>query len=492
MSKFSDYLQFLIKRRGESISAVSRNACVERTWIHKPMTGERSLSYKNTRQLADYLQLSPKEMQTFLEYHAMLLQGEAAFETRNEIVQFMVSFASLDEAILQQDDTFRMEGKEKIDAPEGFWAGEHVTRTVLRTAIRKELMEPHPQITLMIPMMHGYFFHFLCTLYRQYDTNLRITHIVPIEDADQDDSVARIRILKYSAALSLIAEEKYKAAFFYDHGDHSAMPFPYYVLTSSQVLFMDGSFENIMSVTNLNIRQYVSRTFQQTFLYTHPLIQMETGEDAVLKMLMEPEAGGRFFRLAWQPFLVGFASRSEIRRRIRPECLGEDSVWRKALEYPDFIWKLKNVGYHFLAFTKEGIRSFMEEGIIPETIRDVSSPFSEHERILLLERLIRVIEEDIMDGRLINELLLDMPKGLRFGFSATRFDIYLGRSDESDRVYNMSVPSLNLAKTFLDFAEYLPRSEYVLDKEETLLWLRELAQEYRVRTDGLLKAKKPL
>ena len=53
------------------------------------------------------------------------------------------------------------------------------------------------------------------------------------------------------------------------------------------------------------------------------------------------------------------------------------------------------------------------------------------------------------------------------------------REGQNDRLYNMNVPSLNLARAFLDFAEYLPHSEYVLDKDQTLEWLRALAEEYR-------------
>ena len=39
MSKFSNYLRKLIDQSGESIAAISRNAGIERTSIHKALKG---------------------------------------------------------------------------------------------------------------------------------------------------------------------------------------------------------------------------------------------------------------------------------------------------------------------------------------------------------------------------------------------------------------------------------------------------------------------
>ena len=41
MSKFSEYLRQMIKKSGESVSAVSRSIGAERTSIHKALADER-------------------------------------------------------------------------------------------------------------------------------------------------------------------------------------------------------------------------------------------------------------------------------------------------------------------------------------------------------------------------------------------------------------------------------------------------------------------
>lgn len=51
MSKFSIYLEEIIRRSGEPISRIAKNAGLERTSIHKALKDERILSYSALKKI---------------------------------------------------------------------------------------------------------------------------------------------------------------------------------------------------------------------------------------------------------------------------------------------------------------------------------------------------------------------------------------------------------------------------------------------------------
>lgn len=61
MTEFGDFLKKQIENTGESISAVARGAGVERTTLHKAISGERTLSYIAMQKLMNYFHMSPHE-----------------------------------------------------------------------------------------------------------------------------------------------------------------------------------------------------------------------------------------------------------------------------------------------------------------------------------------------------------------------------------------------------------------------------------------------
>ena len=87
MSKFSIYLEEIIRKSGEPISRIAKNAGLERTSIHKALKDERILPYSSLQKLAQYFQLTLSETKELNLYYNILLQGEETYCTQNEILQ---------------------------------------------------------------------------------------------------------------------------------------------------------------------------------------------------------------------------------------------------------------------------------------------------------------------------------------------------------------------------------------------------------------------
>lgn len=95
MSKFSTYLGEIIKRSGEPIARIAKNAGLERTSIHKALKDERILPYASLKKLIQYFQLTLSETRELNLYYDMFLQGEDAYYTHGEICQLMSDLSNL-------------------------------------------------------------------------------------------------------------------------------------------------------------------------------------------------------------------------------------------------------------------------------------------------------------------------------------------------------------------------------------------------------------
>lgn len=95
MSRFSACLEEIIRRRGEPIARIAKNAGLERTSIHKALKDERILPYPSLKKLIRYFQLTLSEARELNLCYDMLLQGEAAYSTHREICQLMSDLSQL-------------------------------------------------------------------------------------------------------------------------------------------------------------------------------------------------------------------------------------------------------------------------------------------------------------------------------------------------------------------------------------------------------------
>ena len=151
MTEFGDFLKKQIENTGESISAVARGAGVERTTLHKAISGERTLSYIAMRKLMNYFHMSPHEKNVFTEYYNMQMQGRKFFNTRKMIVNLLKELSELPVGNQKHRPEFSAECIESRKDDCTIWSGTYAVRNIMRRLIDCELKEKTPQIQLFLP-----------------------------------------------------------------------------------------------------------------------------------------------------------------------------------------------------------------------------------------------------------------------------------------------------------------------------------------------------
>ncbi|MDI9241140.1 hypothetical protein [Fusibacillus kribbianus] len=469
MSKFSDYLEYLINRNGEPISTLARGAHVERTSIHKAMTGERILSYKSAQKLVEYLRLSPHETEIFFEYMNMSLQGETVFETRKQIVRLLKTLAEQPPFI---------EPEKRLDFPrlEAFpalknqqlYSGKFAVRSMIRQAVDQELGADKPETLTNIPADNGFFLQYIYTIFQQYNTRLQVTHIMPYPSDREHGAPAGIEILADVLSLSLSAGTQYSSWFYYEGARDITTPFPYYLLTSSCLLCIERDYETVMCVTHSEILQYYRTFFSRTLEQCRPLIRFQKTPFEILEAYSAGTSENSYYTFMPQPCLGRFYTPSLIARRLRKELPFYQELVEKSIQRFSVLHEIREHYYTF--FTKKGISAFMENGIFCDIPRQLVSPCTMEERKTLLKQLRDDIADDRIMGRLVNDQLFVLPSNLSFCISEhRRLDIFtLQENDASENFYNIHIDESLIGSAFLDFILYLPKSEYLLSKDETL------------------------
>lgn len=405
----------------------------------------------------------------------MQLQGEENFESRQQIIRLLNALSVLPRAVFEKKVPFSQSFELSVLKEQPLYSGTYAVRSLIRQVIDRELGEKIPVIRMNAPVDDGFLQNYIYTIYQQYDTPLKITHIIPFQaDWKESGSHAGISIMKDILSLSLSAGTQYEPYFFYDNPDCFLDPFPFYLLTSSALLCIARGFETVLYITDPSVLQYYTNFFLHTLKLCRPLLHFQKDPFEILRAYSEGTASSSYYNFMPQPCFGKFYSPELIADKIKKEL----PYYQQLLEASEQRFSmLRKITHHYYTFfTKKGLADFMKNGIICDIPRKLIHPLTPGERRVLVENMRSAIAEDLVLGRLTNERLLTLPKNLSFCISEKRqLDIFtLQESDEDEHFYNIHIQESLIGNAFMDFILWLPKSEYLLSKEETLSFMDEL------------------
>ncbi len=474
---FGDLLRKLIEQSGESISAVARGAEIERTSLHKALAGERTLPYPTVKKLAAYLRLSPHERKMFYEYYDMQIQGPHCFESRKIIVRILRELSNLPFPDEKQKLVLVVKPGEKPEEEPQLISGVYAVRNRIRRMIDLELQEKEPELSMFLPADDGFTMYYLYNVFSEYETDLKVTHIIPYGAADEGQENEGLEILERVLPLALTAPMQYHSYFYYDKYEVVATPFPYYLITSAGVLVISENYESACLISTGEMLSHYQYFFKQAAEECSPLIQMQQDIFKILQTYSNSVEKNSYYTFMRQPCLGKFYTMQMIEEKIKKELpFREQLVGESKKRFSELA---QVTGDYYTFFTREGLRDFLKSGVICDIPQQVIHKLSMEERLILARSLRSAVADDSITGRIINDEQLVLPRYLSFCVNAkNRLDIFtLQRSENDKQFYNIHIDEPFLGRKFMDFVLFLPKSEYVLSKEETLNIIDKLLEE---------------
>lgn len=473
---FGDLLRKLIEQSGESISAVARGAEVERTTLQKVLSGERTLPYPAVKKLASYLRLTPHEQKIFYEYYDMQIQGPSSFESRKTIVRLLRELSNLPVPEEKQKLilTVKQRSEAKAEKEPKLIAGVYAVRNRICRMIDLELQEKEPELSLFLPADDGFTMYYLYNVFSEYETSLAITHIIPYGVSDENLGSEGLEILERVLPLALTASTRYDSYFYYNKYEVVATPFPYYLITAAGVLLISENYETACLVSSREMLEHYRYFFRQAMEQCSPLLQVQQNIFAILQTYSETVEKNSYYTFMRQPCMGKLYTMELIEKKIRRgipfrEKLVEESKKR-------FSDLARVTGDYYTFFTEEGFWEFLDTGIISDIPREAIDVLTMEERLYLARRFRDGVADDSITGRIICEDQLMFPPYLSFSVNArNKLDIFtLQRYAGDEHFYNIHIDEPLLGRKFMDFVLFLPKSEYVRSKEETLKLMDEM------------------
>jgi transcriptional regulator with XRE-family HTH domain len=258
----------------------------------------------------------------------------------------------------------------------------------------------------------------------------------------------------------------YQAYFYYGSYDEKTtigLLFPYYVIFNDTVMILSSDLETaILCKSQLFVNSY------KTEFYNHLIkcqIFVQTAgnyNDYYMQFLTKADYGEQEYWFKHQPCILSVANLELLNAFLCKDIDNREYILNLIKKR---INKLPNSSenlYHF--FTEKGLIEFIETGIStdlpPINTRIIPIPL----RLSLIKKLKDVCKSDQQLLRIINHKNLKAPDC---------YFIQLANNQVNIINYTNSWKILSISETgiyyaFLDFISYLPTSQYVYSKDETL------------------------
>lgn len=481
MSKFSNYLKYLIDRNQQSIAQLSRMSGVERTSIHKALTDERTLAYTSVEKLALTLCLSPEEKKNLLCYHSMLLQGEDLFESRQIITDIFQALAEIPvSALTQKQKTLWFKS---LPAPRDgqMFHGELAVTDIIKYILDQEVRHQNlPCIYLNFSLEETFLNKYMFCLYQQEEVFIDMYHIVPFPYRKNMETSARygLKLLEWLLPLCLVADNHYHPYFYYDHSTVSyySDPLPYFILVSDYLLCLSPDIKTAVIYNNQELIQYYRQSTIDTMEECEPLLTCSTDPFDILKQYIDYSTLDGYYSVMAQPCFGKFYTREFIAKKVPKELPFYQPLVEAADQRFQILRNLK--GNYYTVFTYEGLRTFCETGTFCDMPKEFVQKCTKEERLAIIQSLKADIADGSITGLIVNPSRFRIPEYLTFTISPDKGIHIFTTLMFEERAYhsNLHIIEPMISKAFFDFIVSLPASEYVYSKEDTLNILDELIE----------------
>lgn len=466
MSKFSTYLGELIRRSGEPIARIAKNAGLERTSIHKALKDERILPYASLKKLTQYFQLTLPEARELNLCYDMLLQGEDAYYIHGEICQTMLDLCQLHFSSFgyQTDISGELPREARLIH------GNAEVQYMLQAVLGKETDTPDAEICLNLNPEHRLSDN-IVSLWRggKRFTVYQIVAFCPESGAGNiaQQNIHRIRQLLPTALLSGGQYHAYYCFASEDlHGSLHALP--YYVITPNYLITLSEDMSAAYIHCDPALISYYRRQFEKTVEECQSLVSYSADPFEVLSSYMGSTDQDSYYTVMTQPCIGRYYTREFIERYVKKELPYYRELVEMSVQRFSILRQLQS--NYYTVFTESGLERFARDGIIADLPSALVLPIEPADRHGLLTALRQDIADGTVCGLIADPDLLAIPQYLTFtcdpchGVHMYALDEFIG----GGYTCNLHITAANLGTAFCDFIRFLLNSKYVYTREQTL------------------------
>ncbi|WP_195268305.1 helix-turn-helix transcriptional regulator [Eubacterium sp. 1001713B170207_170306_E7] len=469
MSVFSERLKELIENNEESVYQLAKKAEVNRTVIHKVLSGERVPKKEFVDKITKAMSLTPFEKKEITELWLQTKLGDKIYYRRKKVKEVIESLSG--NPLRNYAYQFEKQRFTKIEPSQQGWrmiqGKENVEKAVLAVLGDSFKHFEEPEISFYLPNGFPYFFELLYNFYIDCEKSVSIRHLVYIEKDSGNNEKAclnNLETLEPLLAFGLNSNKDYEPRYFCGEGDPRVwlelIP-NNFIMTNRCVMCFERSLETVIYFDTMETLAHFKKLFNRAFENAPHLLERGKtipemyGWSAITEYeyIIEPT-----------PCLAKYFSRDFLNAIIKQELPEREAILKMAA---DFYGDVNRRGkYPLSIFNITSLGEMLETGIVRSLPHYFVRPFTRNEICAVLEDIRQELLNHSQKYMAINSEAFHVP-----------MDTEIIKTNESEiaiRSFNADGSELttvflrenSIVRAFSDFFDYLKTSRYVYSDEE--------------------------
>ena len=473
MSKFSEYLRQMIKKSGESVSAVSRSIGAERTSIHKALADERTLSYKVVQNLARHFNLTIDERHEFFRLYYILLQGEENYRNRQAVCELLNHLSTIH---FQPVPCPEMT---ELTLTDSLLKGEYAIRSAIRAVLNFESTRHEScEFNLFLPSRLDLTMELmeLWLAGRTFEVNQLLCF-----HSGNDSAIENLQLLRAVIPLCLSSRGQYHPHYFHEKSNSVTLtPMSYYIITPDYLIQFAGDLSTAQIQKRNELVEYFTSHFHNLLQCCDPLTRCDTDLISILNEYIDTTTPDELQILMAQPCPGRYITRDVIAKYLKSQTFPYEPLFDLVEQH---FSRLRQIPKYYTVFTEKGLTDLLEHRSLADLPPEYVPPLEKEDINNMLRQLMNDIRNGSLNGLITRPMQLQLPDYLSiYVNSKTGIHIYSTNSFIFGAYCcNIHITEESLCNIFYDFVQSLPGSPMVYSTEDCLHLLEQRIEESEKR-----------
>ena len=462
MSDFSQLLSNHIHNKSIKTSLLAQYCELDRSNMYKIINGKRNpSSLEMVQKICKFLNLSYKDQQELENAYEIAILGSEKYYRRKDTLNFFTNFKlpHLNFIPYENFEVPAISPEIVTTLPASF----EVNASVLHI-ITEELKNPAGHIRMLLQPDYDFLIHLLAT--GDYGhSNLLLEHIICLNNSSSS-SFHNYNLHCMEKLLPLYGNAyQYNCYYYYDKIESKLnlfSAFPYMILTSNYACLLTADFHRGYLTSDIRIREMLTDIFDQYLSILTPLLRPFTDITSRIQYMLDLNKNithGYSFQMS--PCMFPYFTVDLMEKYIIPDFPHRQEIIFSLNRYISETFGNTSSICITRICSIDGIRKFMDTGILSEFPSDIYTPLDVTDRIILLKHLLhdsknqplKILKKNI--GELKNELFLYITQ--------TRGVLTMCNSNNQLISLDIDEPGLNI--TFWDFCQSLNEKLFYTNEE---------------------------
>jgi len=485
MSLFGDHLRSLVETNKVNIYAIAKQAGLERTAIHKIMSGGRIPAEEYAQKLADALPLSPAERQRFLESYQISCIGEFRYRQRIQVKELIESIAQIEKDIGSRQKSTGAAPTPVSNSNEAI-IGNFAVNTLVKSVIAEALAgEKKQSIDFVVSEDYQFFYNELISEYLQ-NPQAQIRQVVTFTKKVDfiENSNANIKLLTQILPLAFVSGAGYQPHYYYKTTSDVELTqaMPYFIITSPEKLVLiNKDFNRAVLICDKAIVAAYTESFEAMLDQSKPLIESFDSAFEILEYCYSIYSRSKDEPFHWiepEPCVGALITEDFLVETIKQDIPHRDVLLKMAYRHFSFIQE--NLLQNINVCTANGTSRLIDTGVIYYIPKELVNPMPRHKIKELLVQLQERINNKKVKILFSNPSKITLPHNTLLAVSRlTGVNFIMSISDgncaSKFMCINLSEDSINEA--FMDFVESIEDSGLVYSEDESADTLAKIISE---------------